>query len=301
MSENMEITYLNDYSDIIETKKKFALILGYFDGVHIGHVYLINSAKNMSNNELAILTFDKPLKKTNQCLTSLNRRLKRFEKLGISKVFILNTDNNLKNLSYGDFIEKILKKINPAEIFCGPDFKYGHQALGDVNYLKDQFNNVNVVNYLSNFDKSKISSSTIKLLIQNGEMEEAALLLGRQYRIEGVVCKGKGLGKKLGFPTANLKLNDDYVIPKCGVYITKTIINDEVYNSLTNIGTNPTVNENNNMTIETYILDFNRDIYDQEILIDFYKLLRCEIKFYSKEELIKAMENDEETARKYFL
>ncbi len=295
----MRVIYLKSLSEVCEVKD-LSLVLGNFDGVHIGHAQLIKYARDNTKGNLGIFTFNKPLKTIEGCLTSIEDRIEFFNSMNVDYVFVVKVDDNFKHITYYDFVDSILKKINPKKIFCGPDFRYGYNAQGDVNYLKERFHEVYVLNYVNDHNGNKISSSSIRELIKNGEIYEANRWLGRIYRLKGVVAYGKGNGTKFGFPTANISLSDNYVVPKNGVYITMTQVGETRYRSLTNIGYNPTIKKNNKLTIETYIFDFQADLYGEEISVSFYKYLREEVKFKNEEALINQLEKDMEDATYYF-
>ncbi len=295
----MNVIYLKNFDEVNEVPK-LSLVLGNFDGVHIGHAQLINYARQNSSGNLGILTFDKTLRTIEGCLTSLDDRLEIFNRLNVDYVFVIKTDDNFKQMSYIKFVDFVLKKLNPIKIFCGPDFKYGFNAQGDVYYLKERFDQVYVLNYVNDHYGNKISSSSIRELIKNGDIYEANRWLGRIYKVKGVVSKGKGKGMSFGFPTANLTLLDPYIIPKEGVYVTLTNINNKKFRSITNVGKNPTIGDNNKLTIETYIFDFQDELYGKEISVSFYHRLRDEIKFSSTKKLIEQLEKDIDDAIYYF-
>lgn len=295
----MEIIYLKNIEDVKEISNT-SLVLGNFDGVHVGHVSLINFAKNNSRGPLTIFTFDKTIKNNDGFITSLNDKIDIFKYLQVDYLLVVKVDENFKKMSYVDFVDKILKKINPKKIFCGSDFKYGFEAKGDVSYLKERFDNVLVLNFVNDNLKNKISSSEIRKLIKEGNIKEANRFLGREFKIKGKVIKGEYLGNKIGFPTANLSLLDNYILPNNGVYLTKTLINNKTYYSMTNVGYNPTVNSDNEIKIETYILDFNEELYGKEISILFLEKMREEIKFANLEELTEQLKKDKKIAEDYF-
>ncbi len=295
----MDVIYLKNFDEVNEVAK-LSLVLGNFDGVHIGHTQLINYARTNTNGNLGILTFDKPLKTVEGCLTTIDTRLELFKNLGVDYVFIIKTDDNFKHMPYIKFVDFVLKKLNPVKIFCGPDFKYGYNAQGDVYYLKERFNEVYILNYVNDHNGNKISSYSIRKLIKDGELYEANRWLGRVYSIKGVVTKGKGNGLSFGFPTANLTLEDNYIVPKEGVYVTMTTLNGKKMRSITNIGKNPTLGDGNKLTIETYIFDFQDELYGKELEVSFYHRLRDEIKFASIKELVEQLEKDLDDAIYYF-
>ena len=298
----MEILYLKDTKDIITDIDELGLVLGYFDGVHIGHAQLINFAKqNTKRGSLGVLTFDRALKSVEGSLMSIEDKAEAMERLGVDYLFVIVCDDNLKSMSYKTFVEQVLKRFNPKELFCGPDFKYGYQAEGDVSYLKTVFPNTYVLGYVKDHFGEKISSSSIKKSILKGEIQEANRHLGRIYRVNGAVIRGFNAGAKLGFPTANLLPDINYVFPPNGVYFTKTVIDGVTYDSITNIGVHPTINQVSSPLVETYILNNKFDnLYGAYIKTYFYKRLRPEIKFDSVEELKKQIEEDVESAKRFF-
>ena len=175
----------------------------------------------------------------------------------------------------------------------GYDYTYGYKKSGDVDFLnknKYLFKSVDVIDQISSHGV-KISSTLIRSLIEEGKLKEANELLSRPYKLIGEIIHAKGLGKKMGYPTANLKLIDNFVIPRFGVYDTDIIINGERFRSSTNIGTNPTV-EHDGIKIEAHILDFNRDIYGEIVELELLDFVRPELKFDSIEELFEQIAKD---------
>ena len=162
----MEVVFLEELNNLENVSKNINLVLGLFDGLHVGHVQLIRTARYFSNGKLAVITFDKTLKSNDHSvLLNLEDKIKGFEDLEVDEVYIIKCDENFKKMSYLDFINKILKKFSPKKIFCGLDFKFGYKAQGDVNTLKEFFSDVVVLNYVNTHDGSKISSSVIKKMM----------------------------------------------------------------------------------------------------------------------------------------
>jgi riboflavin kinase/FMN adenylyltransferase len=297
----MEIINLKNFSDCDLHIDNLSLVLGYFDGVHIGHSQLIGFAKEFDKKaKLGVLTFDKPLKPVEGSLIDLSTKEDLMSNLGVDYLFVVKTSPRFKRMSYVIFVDKVLKSLNPNRIFCGPDFRYGYDALGDVHYLKDRFSEVYVLNYVLNVSGEKISSSTIKQLIKEGKMIEARKQLGRPYRLIGRVVEGFHNGIKIGYPTANLSLLTDYVVPLGGVYATKTKFGDKTYISVTSVGKHPTIDELDEPLVETYILDYSGDLYGKVVAVDFYKRLRDEVKFADIEELKKAIAKDVLDSENFF-
>ena len=295
----MEVRYIKDFKHIDSNINNLNLVLGYFDGLHIGHVHLIKYAKMNSDGPVGVVTFDKPLKSIEGQITTLDEKIALIEELKVDYVFVLVADDKFKHMSYIDFINKVLKKFSPKVIFCGNDYTFGYEAKGNVYDLKMAFANVQVVNYVNDYNRKKISSSSIKNLIKDGQVKEASVFLGRPYSLSGTVSHGFQEGTKLGRPTANLESVGNLVTPKDGVYITRIKIDKKIYDSITNIGTHPTVNKVEKPIIETYVMGFNKNLYGKEIKIYFYKRLRDEIKFASVSELEDQVTKDIKCASEY--
>ncbi len=282
------------YQNITAKVEHLSMILGYFDGVHLGHQHLIKTARKMAKHPLAILTFDRPVSslmnngKNSEVLTSLDDRFKMISKLGVDYYYLFHIDKEFLNLSSDDFID-ILKKLNVEEVFAGEDFHFGKNRSGDTNLLKDYFD-VEVVDLLKE-NGEKISSQEIKELLMIGRLKEANDLLGHNYQISGTPITGKGIGHKIGFPTINVKMNDNYVLPKFGVYKTICYLDGVPHLSICNVGINPTVDMGNLPSIEVHLKDFENYSYSN-INVEFLEFIRPEIKFSSLDELKNQIEND---------
>lgn len=296
----MEIK-LFSYNDVPEIKEKIVLCLGYFDGVHLGHQSLIARA-NGEGYKVGVLSFDNSpayvlgKTKANMHLTSNSDKAEFFESLGVEYFFLMHFDVEVAKLSKEDFVEKVLKKINPAKIFCGSDFAFGIEATGTPEYLKEFFD-VQVVDFTL-FEEEKISTRNIISLVENGDMERAKKMLGRYYRINGLVVEGKRNGRKIDFPTANLELDYPYVFPKIGAYIAYAIVNGERYRAIASIGTHPTIMQLLKPIIEVHILDFDANIYGKDIFVEFVKYMREEKTFASLEELKEQLTKDKKICRR---
>lgn len=296
----MEIIDLNNGKNKYET----AIVLGNFDGVHKGHQYLINDTikkANKRNLKPSILLFKNHTRTiTNSrrnvaILTNNEQKIDILRGLGIEVIYTIRFDENLMNLSGEEFVKSILvKKLNAKLVTVGFDYKFGHKASGDSNYLKDLGKKygfqTNIIKPIY-IDGELVSSTRIRNLIQAGKIKKAREILARPYALRGRVVKGSQRGSKLGYPTANIELLDNYIIPKSGVYASSTIIDDQNFLSLTNIGYNPTFN-GENLKIENHILNFKKNIYGQSIEIQFLDFIREDIKFKTAQELIKQIELD---------
>lgn len=299
----MENIKLENYN---EDRFETAIALGNFDGVHIGHKELIlnmvKTAKNLSLKP-SILLFDNHTRmvttgKAPMCITSNVQKEELVRNLGVETIYSINFDENLMKLQPEEFVKNILvDKLNTKLVVVGFDYKFGHKASGDVDVLKElgiQYGFKVMVLEPIYIDDVLVSSTKIRELILEGNLELAKLMLDRDYQLIGRVVPGNKIGRTLGFPTANLELVDNYTLPKYGVYRTKTIINDRTYLSATSVGHNPTFN-NNKVKIECHIIDFEEKIYDQVIYVDFIEYLREEIKFNKLNDLIEQINDDIKT------
>jgi len=306
----MEIIDLNGYE---EKRFETAVALGNFDGVHVGHEHLIRDnikkAKEM-NLKSSVLLFKNHTRTTLtnegkpklKIITPYEKKVNIIEKLGIDLIFSIDFDKNIMSLSPEDFVEKFLiKKLNSKLVTVGFDYRFGYKAKGDSRLLKklgsDLGFKVNIIEPIY-IEGELISSTRIRQLIKSGLISKANKFLGKKYSISGRVIKGDSRGAGMGFPTANLKLTDDYVVPKIGVYETITLLEGgERYRSLTNIGYNPTF-DGKELKIETHILNFEGNLYDKDIEISFIDYIRDDIKFDTVEELIKQIQLDIEYIKK---
>lgn len=305
MKDNIKIFDL-DFNEFDLSPK--AVSLGNFDGVHKGHQKLmkenikISKAKNLMSSVLLFKENTKNiLNGEREYLTSLEDKIEILKNLGIECFCLLEFSDKFKDLSPYEFIEEILyKKLNTKYVIVGDNYRFGKMAKGDIKTLKkyeeDFAYKTKVVDF--ELDDGKIINSTdIRQMVREGKIEKANKDLGHPFKMQGKVIKGAQRGRLLNFPTANLKPSFKYVTAKSGVYFTRVNIDRDFYYALTDIGTNPTF-ENKKMKIETYIMDFSKDIYGKNISIEFLEYLRPDYKFNSPEELIAQMEKDKKTGRK---
>lgn len=271
-----------------KNERPISIILGYFDGIHLGHQFLIEKAKNEARFETVFMTFSKPFqtflnKDKNVCvLTSLDDRFRLVSRFGIDRFYVFEIDEKFLDLSAQDFVN-ILKQMNVQEIFCGSDYRFGKNRSGNPEFLR-QFFDVTVVD-LVNDHNEKISARDIKYLIQQGNVKEANRLLGHNYLISGSVIHGLGIGRKIGFPTMNMKLSESYVLPKFGVYKTVAYIDGIPHRSITNVGVKPTIDDSQIVTVEIHVENYAEENYSESIQLEFIEFVRPEMKFSSIEEL----------------
>lgn len=288
-----------------KSEKPTIVTLGTFDGVHLGHKKIIerlflNSKK--SGYESLVLTFFPHPRMVLQdnseikLLNTINEKAELLQNIGLQNLVIHPFDQAFSQLTAEEFVKSILvDQFNIKKIIIGHDHRFGKNRSADINDLIafGKIYNFEVEQISAQeIDEVSISSTKIRNALLDGEIKLANDYLGYDYFISGTVVKGKQLGRTIGFPTANLKITEDYkLIPKNGVYIVKSFIDGKEVFGMMNIGTNPTVN-GKSQTIETYFLDFEGDLYDKELQIHFLKRIRSEEKFDSLDSLKKEIEKD---------
>lgn len=275
----------------IPFNKDLTICLGFFDGVHLGHQELVIKAKKISTNDVAVLSIDKKGEKN---LTSSSDRCRFFNMINVDHFYSIDFDA-IKELSPIEFIKDYLLPLGVKNIVIGEDFKFGKNRSGDIKDLKEYFN-VYTVPFLTH-DNKKISSTSLIDIIHDGDVKKYHQLTNRYYEIKGRVISGLRNGKKLGFPTANIRPSDNYCLPKQGVYKTYIYVFGIPRLSVTNIGYHPTINRLNEMIIETHILDFDMEIYDAPIYLAFIERIRDEITFKNVDELKAQLKKDIESVR----
>lgn len=289
---------LNDIPQInIDT-----LVLGYFDALHLGHIALINKAKSLSSS-IGLMTFSKNpkavlLDKEVEEINSLEERSAQMASLGVDTLIVLEVNKEVFSLSKEDFITKIIDKINPKNIVCGYDYTYAKNKEGNVETLKalGKFN-IYEVKPILNGEGKKISSTYIKELLKDGQIEKVNSYLYKDYSLSSKVVEGNKIGRTINFKTANLDLKNKYVLPKKGVYAGICIYDGKKYKCMINVGKHPTIKELDRDIVEVNILDFNKDIYNEIIKVIFKYKIRDEKKFSSLEELkLELTKNEEETS-----
>lgn len=293
--------------------KKAVVTVGIFDGVHIGHQFIlkkvIHRAKRIKGRSVVVTFNPHPLKilsphMSPALLTSLNHRLNLITRIGIDICLVLDFTKQFCYLSPQNFIKNILiKRIGMREIFVGNNFRFGYKGKGDIELLKgmaDKFGfRVNHINVIKSGNRV-ISSTQIRQLIERGKIKEAACFLGRSVSILGTVVKGSTRGRWIGYPTANIDPHQE-AIPPSGVYAVEVKLNRKKFFGILNIGTQPTFSHPaKKRTVEVHIFNFKEDIYGRELEINFIKKLRSERKFSNKQQLATQIEKDCIKARRLF-
>ena len=301
---------VREFENYTENTPK-VLSLGMFDGVHFGHISIINLLKSVAqenNLETAILTFwPHPRKVFNpndeiKLLNTLNEKLNLLENANLDVVFLKSFDENFRNLTGEEFIRQILvQKLNVKHIIIGHDHVFGKNKSGNFELLQKLSKELDfVVQQLDAVKEGEfnISSTKIRNCLANGNIIGANKMLGYHYSVSGKVIDGKKLGRTIGYPTANIEVDELKLLPKKGAYIVEVYVKNKFYKGMLSIGTNPTVN-GDKLTVEVYILDFNEDIYGDEITVKFRDFLHEEIKFESLEKLIERLDEDKRLTKDF--
>ena len=288
-------TYQDFKKDEVIESKIDVTCIGAFDGLHRGHIELIKKTKEIDNNfqivtfnEIPKIYFDNNLKP----LLDKNNRNIIFNEYKPTNLIYLKFDE-INEFSSDEFLKFLDINLNTNKIVVGKDFRFGKNRTGEVNNIINYFGENNVI-LLSDYliENQKVSSTKIRKYLDNGNIKQANKFLGRKYELLGTVVEGLKMGSKLGFPTANIKLDHDLYLPKYGVYGITCIIDNKPYEGILNIGVTPTVSDNNKIKIETHIFDFDKNIYGENLVIQINQFIRDEIKFSSPEELVKQINID---------
>lgn len=285
------------------------IALGSFDGLHAGHLSLIEKTvelANLNNAKSMVNTFaNHPLSmidksRVPKIIMDNNTKTELLEKLNIEVVNYADFDKNIMTMSAEDFIKNTIQYYNAVGFVVGFNHRFGYKNSGNIKLLKDlsskynfQLHIVEPVKYMNDV----ISSTRIRKSIAEGDIACANKMLLRPFSLSGKIISGKKIGRTIGFPTANLEYYEEFILPKIGVYYTIVEYNNNFYRGITDVGKNPTIDVNNKITIETYILDFNKDIYNENLKLYFINRIRDEFKFNSLDGLIKQLKSDEDYAR----
>jgi len=270
------------------------MTIGAFDGVHLGHQQIIRTMVDKAREKkikTGVITFyPHPMVIIRQLenayyLSSPDEKSEIFQDLGVDYTITIPFDFAFSQLSPEEFIQRLLQNFPISKFWIGNDFSFGKNRAGTINVLEELGQRygfkTNIIDHVTQ-DSEKISSSKIRNWILEGEMEKATQSLGRPYCVSGIVIHGDERGRKIGFPTANLSIWDEKILPPPGVYATLALIEKQVVHSVTNVGFRPTfINDQIKPQVETYLHNFNRSIYDLPVQLFFIKRIRPEKKFES--------------------
>lgn len=304
------ITYTGDPFDFEIQNKNGCIMLGYMDGVHLGHQKLAQKVAERSQQHKtysAVFTFNgllytKSIPSFRGLLTPHDEKIRLLGSLGIDALMLFDFTKRLRDLPARDFVKVFLKeKLDAAYVVCGPGFSFGKGGLGKssdlVSYCHQEGIEAEVIGSVQ-FENKPVSSTRIRSLLLEGQVEDASKMLGRNYTISGQVVHGHGIGRTLGFPTANIVVPDKMkLVPGDGVYACLARFDGKKVISAVSIGNRPTFDDTHR-SIEAHLLDFDGVLYNHDIELEFVSYLRGQRTFESKEALIAEVENNIETTRK---
>lgn len=304
------MTLHNDDIDILRGKK-VSIALGVFDGVHAGHRKLLetlNACAATSGSASVAYTFDNHPEEVlfgnaPKYIDTFEEKAAKIEALGVAYLWAVTFTKDMASLKPETFIKLMTEPLDIKDVIVGYDYSFGDKGTGRAKDLEDfgeiyHFKTWIVPAILDN--GLPVSSSRIREMIASGDMDTANRLLCSTYKIRGEINSGRKIGTQLGFPTANIQYDADKVLPGNGVYLTRIHLDGKNLPSITNVGCNPTIGTANAITIETYIMHFNKDIYGYTAEVEFLKRLRPEMKFPDRENLAMQIQKDVATAKAYF-
>lgn len=288
-----------------------AVTLGKFDGLHRGHELLMQNVLECSRKykvASVAFTFDMPPRNRVEeivanVLTTNDEKQYIFEKQGIDYLIECPFTPEVMAMEPEAFIKWIVDSLNMKYVVVGDDFRFGHKRAGDYHTLQqyeEQYGYKTIVLDKLKDSNRDISSTYVREKIADGNIRKANQLLGYHYFIKSEILHGKKLGRRIGIPTINMILPEHKLLPPNGVYVTEVLVDGKTYMGVTNVGCKPTVSKERVIGVETYIDDFNQDVYGEKIVVSFLEFIRPEMKFASVEELKKQMNTDIQVARKYY-
>lgn len=292
---------------VVSIHKSYCLALGFFDCMHLGHRAIFDAGKRYADEHgltFAAFTFSQPIKKNGdnvpkQVYDFCERKTLYYE-CGAEKIIAYPFTDEIKNTDKRDFLDRLITDNDVSAFVCGEDYTFGKNGAGNVEFLQAycKENDISpvVVPIVKRTD-IKISSTEIKELLADGNMQEANELLGENYFIYGEVVKGRGEGHVFGIPTANVSVQKDKYLPKDGVYACTAVIDGKKYDAVTNVGAKPTFGDYS-ITVEALIENFDGDLYGKFIRLSFEKYLREIKKFDTPEELVETIKDDIQRSRK---
>lgn len=302
------------YKEIPKIKNPTCVAIGKFDGVHLGHLSLLEElvlVSDLNGYESVCFTFD-PFpeefftKKNAERINTKGEIISAMDEVGVDSLVRVEFNEAFSNIEPEDFIKNIIVgKLNAKMIVCGEDVSFGKGGKGDLELLlslKEKYGYDTEVIDKVMYNDECISSSRIADAIKNGKFEDANEMLGYDYYLYGKVVKGEGLGRTFDVPTVNIDPPSGRIVPKKGVYFTVVETDDAEYNAITNVGERPTVSDMGKLNVETHLLscEKGKDFYGEHVKVYFLSFLRDEIKFSSENELFEKIKNDICEAKKFF-
>lgn len=295
--------------DEIELTESSAVAIGKFDGVHLGHRQLLGEivARKQDGYKAVVFTFNPSpnvlfSKVRERELTSTEEKRRLFENLGIDILVEFPLTYETAATSKEIFVDEILvKKLNAKYIVAGTDLSFGKNGEGNSEYLLKRSSELNfkvkIIDKIA-YKGEIISSTLVRKAIAEGDVKKAGFMLGSPYFVQGIVQKGNQIGRTIGFPTVNITVREDKLLPPNGVYKTEVIVDGRVYEAITNVGCKPTVTESKQIFIESYLYQFSENAYGKEIEVHFLEFMRKEQKFNNIEELKVQLQKDMQLGQK---
>ena len=292
-------------------EKQTVYALGFFDGVHLGHQTLLKACREMAENLDCLagaITFDTHPqsvigKNPVSLINTARDRQELLEKVGgLDRTILLPFHEAMRKLSYLDFFRMMVDEYHAAGFVCGTDYRFGYKGQGNAQILQTLCQSENIpckVLCKLKIDGIEVSSSQIRQLLSQGQVEKANALLGHPHLLSGQVIPGQQLGRTLQTPTANLPLPEELDCLQHGVYICQALVDGKTYPAVTNVGIRPTVN-GNRANVESFLLDFSGDLYGKQLQLSFYKFLRPEKKFSSLQELQAEIQKNAQQTKNFF-
>jgi riboflavin kinase/FMN adenylyltransferase len=284
------------------------IVPGTFDGVHLGHLFLLDKAKEISGGAVTVLTFHPhPLlflgeKKEDFLLTTPKEKEELLKSAGVEEIITLPFDSELREMTADRFFREILvKKLMTRKIVVGDDFRFGRGKEGDVEKLVNLGKSYDVEVFICppfKINGEEVKSERIRNLLKMGEVKRANEMLGRHYSLRGKVVRGKGLGRKIGYPTANLEVPREKLLPAKGIYAVRGKIKGEIHDAICYIGDSPTISQGSKLSVEVHIFGMERELVGEELEVFFIERIREERKFPSLEELVEQIGKDIREAQK---
>jgi riboflavin kinase/FMN adenylyltransferase len=308
---NFRMNHVNKLVDV-HLQQPSLVTIGVFDGVHRGHQHLIkhlvSEARARGHAAVALTFFPHPdvvLRGLSgrYYLTAPEKRAALLGELGIDYVITLPFDEEFRQIRAADFVDQMIAHLRLESLWVGSDFALGYRREGNVPFLREQGAkrgfSVKVIDLIME-ENAAISSSTIRAVLQEGDVQEAREMLGRSYSVSGEVVHGEKRGRTIGFPTANIDVWSEQVIPANGVYAGWALLGDERHMAVTNVGLRPTFN-GHTVTVEAHLLNFDRDIYGETLTFAFETRLRSEMRFNGIQELVAQIGADVRAGRAYLM
>ncbi|WP_163536840.1 bifunctional riboflavin kinase/FAD synthetase [Gracilibacillus sp. YIM 98692] len=287
--------------------------IGFFDGIHKGHQKVIEEAVNVaarSGKESAVITFDphpsvvlRKVSSSVQYITPIQEKKTLIENLGVDRLYIIEFNKSLSLLSPEDFIEHFIYELHVDHLIAGFDFSFGYKGTGNMDNIEKFARHPLTTTKIEKFDHDgeKISSTSIRKALIEGNILKVENLLGRPLTMKAKVIQGDKRGRTIGYPTANLQWEEPYLLPKIGVYAVEVKVGSEKYQGMANLGYNPTFTEGQQEAkMEVHLFDVNKDLYGKTLQVIWRQYIREEVKFSGVEELVAQLQQDEKDIRQFF-